>query len=168
MSDDFATWFRARLEAQKADCDYNAGMSVDAGWNPDRVREHIEAYLHILDDWQKELDQRAAIYHRPDAELHAQRMHPDYEYATTEGQRKAWDHSDEPPWGDNGPDYTWERNTDAGRDGWERFEHTEESYWRRLLPEGKRGRKELAPPRHLLLLAQPFAHHPGYQEGWRP
>lgn len=53
--------------------------------------------------------------------------HPDYEYETTEGQRKCWERADEPPEGDG-----WERNVDAGRDGWERFDYTEESYWRRL------------------------------------
>jgi len=60
------------------------------------------------------------------AELHARRAHPAYEYATTEGQRKAWDDADTPPEGEG-----WERNTDAGRNGWDRFDYTEESYWRR-------------------------------------
>lgn len=64
--------------------------------------------------------------------FHAQRAHPDWEYATTEGPRKRWDDIDTPPTGDDGePDPSWQRNTDAGRDGWERFNHTEESYWRR-------------------------------------
>lgn len=71
------------------------------------------------------------------AALHARRAHPDYEYATTEGPRKAWDDIDRPPYGDNGePDHTWERNVDAGRPGagWDRFDYTEESYWRRRKP----------------------------------
>lgn len=61
--------------------------------------------------------------------LHARFAHPAWEYATTQGQRKAWDRIDEPPEG-NG----WERNVDAGRpgEGWERFDYREESYWRRL------------------------------------
>jgi hypothetical protein len=67
---------------------------------------------------------------RADKELHAFRAHPLYEYATTQGPRKAWDHIDEPPEG-NG----WERNLDAGRNGWERFDYHEESYWRRLRSE---------------------------------
>ncbi|MEI5520685.1 hypothetical protein WB388_08725 [Streptomyces brasiliscabiei] len=67
-----------------------------------------------------------------DAELHARFAHPAYEYRTTEGPRKQWDDVDVPPADDNGdPDPTWERNADAGRDGWERLDYTEESYWRR-------------------------------------
>lgn len=57
--------------------------------------------------------------------LHSRLMHPDYEYETTDGPRKAFD--EHPPSGDG-----WERNTDYGRDGWERFEYYEEAYWRRL------------------------------------
>lgn len=71
-------------------------------------------------------------FRESDAALHAQRAHPDWEYATTEGPRKRWDDADTPPASADGePDTTWQRNTDVGRDGWERFDHTEESYWRR-------------------------------------
>ncbi|MFE7547115.1 hypothetical protein [Streptomyces gardneri] len=74
----------------------------------------------------------AALHGLSESELHARRAHPDWEYETTEGPRKRWDGANTPPYGDDGdPDATWERNVDAGRDGWERFEHTEESYWRR-------------------------------------
>jgi hypothetical protein len=67
-----------------------------------------------------------------DAELHARRAHPDFEYRTTTGPRKQWDEQNTPPVdADGNPDPTWERNVDAGRDGWERFDYTEESYWRR-------------------------------------
>ncbi|MFI2663251.1 hypothetical protein [Micromonospora carbonacea] len=69
---------------------------------------------------------RAQQRRRPDNELHADMCHPDWEYATTEGQRKAWYHSDVPPDGGG-----WVRNIHAGRDGWERFDYTEESYWMR-------------------------------------
>jgi hypothetical protein len=65
----------------------------------------------------------------PDEELHRRHAHPDFEYATTEGQRKRWDDVDTPPEGDG-----WVRNIHAGRDGrdgWERFDYTEESYWMR-------------------------------------
>ncbi|MFD9256958.1 hypothetical protein [Streptomyces sp. NPDC059538] len=68
------------------------------------------------------------------ADLHARKAHPDWEYATTEGPRKQWDDASEPPSDDDGvPDPTWERNLDAGYrgEGWERFDYTEESYWRR-------------------------------------
>lgn len=62
-----------------------------------------------------------------DADLHAQCLHPGWEYATTQGPRKAWDAADQPPEGDG-----WERNADRGDDGWERFAFHEESYWRRV------------------------------------
>ncbi|WP_333758025.1 hypothetical protein [Streptomyces sp. ISBFB 2968] len=66
------------------------------------------------------------------AELHAEMRHPEFQYRATEGPRKQWDNVDVPPADNNGdPDPTWERNTDAGRDGWDRFDYTEESYWRR-------------------------------------
>jgi hypothetical protein len=60
--------------------------------------------------------------------LHIRRAHPDYEYDTTEGQRKAWDCH--PPEGDG-----WEPNiTSENPEAWERFDYTEEAYWRRLKP----------------------------------
>lgn len=62
----------------------------------------------------------------PDEELHARVAHPDWEYTMTEGPRKQWDHSDMPPDGGG-----WVRNVHAGRNGWERFDYTEESYWMR-------------------------------------
>ena len=68
------------------------------------------------------------------ARLHAQRAHPGYEYATTTGPRKQWLDIDTPPSNEDGePDTSWERNVDAGLPGmgWERFDYTEESYWRR-------------------------------------
>jgi hypothetical protein len=123
----------------------------------------VDAKRRILDDWQQELDRRNAIYAQPDAVLHARRLHPDYEYATTEGPRKAWAHSDVPPDGDG-----WVRNTGVDDEGWERFEYTEESYWRRLRSEGERSRKPPLPPRHILLLALPHASHPDYRNEWRP
>ena len=58
--------------------------------------------------------------------LHARSMHPDYEYATTDGPRKSWHDEDRPPEGEG-----WEANVDRGRDGWERFDYHEEAYWRR-------------------------------------
>ncbi|MGW4505732.1 hypothetical protein ACWENO_13940 [Streptomyces sp. NPDC004436] len=86
------------------------------------------------------------------AALHARQAHPGWEYATTEGPRKQWDYSDEPPSDDNGvPDPTWQRNIDAGYpgEGWERFDYTEESYWRRP-------RAELAEP--VAVDEQPVRH----------
>ncbi|MER7953876.1 hypothetical protein [Streptomyces sp. NPDC096030] len=76
--------------------------------------------------------QHAYDGNRPEGILHAECAHPDWDYATTQGPRKQWDDADVPPADDNGePDHTWQRNTDAGNGGWERFDYTEESYWRR-------------------------------------
>lgn len=73
------------------------------------------------------------------AALHAEMRHPDFEYRTTEGPRKQWDDVDTPPADENGdPDPSWERNVDAGRDGWERWDYTEESYWRRRKADADR------------------------------
>ena len=54
---------------------------------------------------------------------------PLFEYATTEGPRKLWSGSDDPPDGEG-----WIRNRYKGRDGWERFSNHEESYWYRIKP----------------------------------
>ena len=62
---------------------------------------------------------------RLEAWLHSRQMHPDYEYETTTGPRKAWDNCDVPPEGEG-----WERNTHRS-DGFERFDYHEESYWMR-------------------------------------
>lgn len=101
------------------------------------------------------------------ARLHARCAHPAYEYATTEGQRKQWDDADMPPLDEDGkPEPGWERNTDAGIQGWERFDYTEESYWRRLRPGGPR---PVHISRALKILAQPFAGHPDHKgEEWAP
>lgn len=63
-----------------------------------------------------------------DAALHERFTHPDFEYATTSGPRKAWYDSETPPEGDG-----WERNVDRCG-GWERLDYHEESYWRRRKP----------------------------------
>lgn len=101
----------------------------------ERMREELEATRIRLDllalpvsaDGLRAL--LAVAEQQPDAKLHARCAHPAYEYATTEGQRKAFYAIDEPPEGDG-----WERNVDAGRpgEGWDRFDYHEESYWRRL------------------------------------
>jgi hypothetical protein len=67
-----------------------------------------------------------------DDERHQRHAHPAYEYRTTEGQRKAWPWVDDPPEGDG-----WELNiTSRDPDAFERFDYTEERYWRRLEPGG--------------------------------
>lgn len=97
-----------------------------------------------------------------EAEQHRYCIHPEYEYATTEGQRKAWDDADTPPEGEG-----WERNTDKGRDGWERYDYTEESYWRRRLPDDKFRTAMIAPPRELRILAAIWSDHADYDPAWR-
>jgi hypothetical protein len=98
-----------------------------------------------------------------DAELHRRSAHPAYEYETTEGPRKRWDDPDEPPEGDG-----WERNLDAGRpgEGWDRFEYTEESYWRRLKPEADRKEWVQYIPKSLRAIASVYKDHPGYDKDW--
>lgn len=96
-----------------------------------------------------------------DAELHFRSSHPAYEYRTTEGQRKAWDDADEPPEGEG-----WERNIDSGRDGWDRFDFHEESYWRRLKPESERKEWKQYIPNELLAIAAVYSDHPDYQQEW--
>ncbi|MER6534705.1 DUF6221 family protein [Streptomyces sp900105755] len=104
-----------------------------------------------------------------EAQLHASFAHPGYEYRTTDGPRKQWDDIDRPPcdW-DGEPEPGWERNIDAGRAGmgWDRFDYTEESYWRRLRPGGPR---KPHIPRGLRIMAKPFAGHPDHKgEEWAP
>lgn len=69
------------------------------------------------DESQKELERLRAW-------LHARCLHPDFDYATTDGPRKAFD--GHPPAGEG-----WERNVEQGDQGWERFTYHEEAYWRR-------------------------------------
>ncbi len=70
---------------------------------------------------------------RAERALHARFACPGWEYATTAGPRKQWDDQNTPPAGDG-----WERNTDFGRGGWDRFDYTEQSYWRRPIPQRER------------------------------
>ncbi|MCX4232028.1 DUF6221 family protein [Streptomyces ortus] len=131
--------------------------------DPDVIAD-LDAKLALVD----ELDyEPPAAESEADPELHARRAHPAWEYATTEGPRKQWDDVDVPPHDDYGNlEPGWERNTDAGREGWERFDYTEESYWRRPRPGGPRPTHI---PRALKILAQPFAGHPDHKgEEWAP
>ena len=58
--------------------------------------------------------------------LHEKQNHPDYEYDTTETGRKSGADPREPE--GNG----WKANIHKGRNGFERFDFTEEYYWLRL------------------------------------
>ena len=64
------------------------------------------------------------------AYAHSRSAHPWYEYQTTAGVRKVWMDADTPPDGEG-----WVRNVHIGRNGWERFDYHEESYWMRLRPQ---------------------------------
>jgi len=148
---------------------YNAWHTVECGvslgyWandkcecdGPARVLAECAAKRAII------AAQRWTPQERPtDAQLHFRSSHPAYEYATTEGQRKAWDDADEPPEGEG-----WERNVDGGRDGWDRFDFHEESYWRRLKPENQRKEWSQYIPRELKALAAVYSDHPDYQQEW--
>jgi hypothetical protein len=133
--------------------------------DPTAVIADCDAKLALIDEIEPppDDDPKAAT----DAELHALESHPAYEYRTTTGPRKQWNDIDVPPCDWEGePEPGWERNTDTGRDGWERFDYTEESYWRRLRPDGPR---KPCIPRGLRILAQPFAGHPDHRgEEWTP
>jgi hypothetical protein len=96
-----------------------------------------------------------------DEQMHARCANPAWDYATTSGQRKAWDGADDAPDGDG-----WERNTARGNDGWERFDYTEESYWRR--PRGDGERPEPAPPLALRHLAGIWSDHDDCSPAWKP
>lgn len=127
-----------------------------ARWDPVRVLAEVEAKRAILAD-----HPRSPLLDMTESELHAHCAHPAYEYATTQGQRKAWDYSNEAPDGEG-----WERNVDAGNpgEGWERFDYHEESYWRRLNPDGPR---PAYVPKVLRQLAAPYADRPGFKEEWK-
>ncbi|MFH8581709.1 DUF6221 family protein [Streptomyces zaomyceticus] len=131
--------------------------------DPARVLAEVDAKRQFLKAYEAAPSRPAET----DSQLHARFAHPAWEYSTTKGPRKQWADASTPPYGDDGePDTTWEPNTDAGIDGWERFDYTEESYWRRRRPEGQERRTEI--PTLLRLLALPFADHPAFQDAWRP
>lgn len=133
---------------------------------PQAVLADLDAKLAIVDEIDYDLPAPGRL---TDHELHARCAHPAWEYRTTTGPRKQWDGVDDPPCDDYGdPEPGWERNVDAGLpgEGWERFDYTEESYWRRPRPGGPRTSRA---PRVLRLLAQPFAGHPDHKgEEWAP
>lgn len=153
-SDGYRSW----IERHDAFDDYLAIVQ------PEDVIADCDAKIALVD----ELDYEPPVPEsESDADLHARRAHPAWEYATTEGPRKQWDDANVLPADEDGdPDPTWERNVDAGRDGWERWDYTEESYWRRLRPDGPRPPYI---PRGLRILAQPFAGHADHRgEEWAP
>lgn len=93
------------------------------GYTISHLKEMNPEAINLIDQMFEEVH---LVETRTESELHRDFAHPDYEYRITEGQRKNWDDADTPPKG-----VGWELNIDAGRNGWERFDFTEESYWRR-------------------------------------
>lgn len=94
----------------------------------------VSRLLAAIDERERRYNERARDWREgmSDDELHQHRSHPAYLYATTEGQRKAWDDADTPPEGDG-----WELNiTTVDMDAFTRFDYHEERYWRRLNPDG--------------------------------
>lgn len=134
--------------------------------DPARALREVEAKRGLLTLFTPS-DVAAGQPRETDQELHARGAHPEWEYRTTEGPRKQWDDQETPPRNENGePDPSWEPNVDMGRDGWDRFDYTEEAYWRRRLPPGQE--RTFAPPLALRLLALPYADHPDYRDEWAP
>lgn len=86
---------------------------------------------------------------------HARCVHPEYEYDTTETGRKTSEEG-HPPEG-----HGWERNVDKGDDGWERFEYTEEHYWRRLKTDAE---KDPMNPFNLPRVTLPSISHREFRE----
>jgi hypothetical protein len=128
------------------------GLTCTWQYTADRVLAECEAKRRIVERYAPRPDNRT------DAELHRDHAHPAWEYATTQGQRKTWDDADVPPEGDG-----WIRNVEAGRDGWERFDYTEESYWRRPRAEPRQQRGSW----DLRNIASVYADHPDYRQEWR-
>lgn len=160
------TWWPLVTEAQSYTGDtIDDGLGVFiAAADPDDVIADLDAKLALVEELEP---QEQCGEPETDAQLHARFAHPAWEYRVTEGPRKQWDDVDVPPRDNNGdPEPGWERNVDAGLDGWERWGYTEEAYWRRPRPEGPRPPHI---PRALRILAQPFAGHPDHKgEEWAP
>jgi hypothetical protein len=161
---DLVEWLETAISAAEAEADDS--HTVTCGWSqgdvggscdcdvPANLLRRCQADRKILDYW---LDVTRDPYEgATDDQLHERRAHPAYEYATTEGPRKAWDYADVPPEGEG-----WEPNaTESNPEAWERFDYTEESHWRRLRPEGPAVWTRPQPPIYIRLLAEGY----GYQE----
>jgi hypothetical protein len=123
---DFETFDRERAALEATIVEYKGNMRADSELIGS-LRTQIATYEAAS---RTQTDEGVMAYAaRLSSALHARLAHPDYEYTHTEGQRKTvW--NDVPPADDGMP---WERNADY-RDGFERFDYHEESYWRRLKP----------------------------------
>jgi hypothetical protein len=122
---------------------------------PTIVLRRCAADREIVQDW---LDTTKDPYEGwTDDQLHERRAHSCYEYATTEGQRKAWDYSTEPPRNEDGTvSEGWEFNrTEANPEAWERFDYHEERYWRRRVKPGPHVWVRWV-PKHIELLARGY------------
>lgn len=90
-------------------------------------------------------------------QLHFRHGHSCFQYATTTGPRKAWEHSMEPPRNDAGEiEEGWELNrTERDPDAFERFAYSEERYWRRRVKPGPHVWERWV-PNHIKLLARGY------------
>lgn len=92
--------------------------------DPFSIARRCRADRRVVREWMERTT--STFEGMTEEELHQYRAHPAWDYKTTEGPRKRWDDVDVPPEGEG-----WVLNTAAGRNGWERFDYTEERYWRR-------------------------------------
>jgi len=166
MSQTITEFLEARIDEDEARAGSGWVTLRDTRWETDNYGRNVLTPSAVLAECAAKRAILSGSHWEPrprptDTELHFRSSHPAYEYRTTEGQRKAWDDADEPPEGEG-----WERNTAAGRDGWERFDFHEESYWRRLKPEAERKEWKQWIPNELRAIAAVYADHPDYREDW--
>lgn len=110
--------------------DWNDIAAIDTDGTPYGVAGNDESISHpdaeFIAHAREDVPWLIERLSRAEAELHRLAFHPDWEYATTTGQRKQWDVT--PPEGDG-----WCPNVHRGYgNGWARFDYHEEAYWMRL------------------------------------
>lgn len=99
------------------------------GEREQRIEQGRDCLLKTSVEQAKEIEQLSARLERAEGALHRLELHPDYEYVTAKGPRKAsYSHLMRP----EGED--WIENLHRGRpgEGWDRFDYHEEAYWMRL------------------------------------
>lgn len=115
------------------------GTPLQVGNGRDSLRDALDEVLDLAVYLRKEIieqDAMKAELSRLVDILHKNRLHPDYEYTTTECGRKQFD----------GDEYMvkdgWESNVYGGdyHSCWERFDYHEEHHWRRLKSKSSEGK----------------------------
>lgn len=143
------------MDEQSARAMTHAIGHIESRWSPTRLLRRCAADREIVQDW---LDTTKDPHDGwTDDQLHARWAHSCYEYTTTEGQRKAWDYSTEPPRNEDGTvSDGWEFNsTESNPEAWERFDYHEERYWRRRVKPGPHIWVRYV-PKHIKLLARGY------------